>query len=153
MTPRPIRSLVVNSELPAITLFALSMTVLRSLKPLRQAGILAVALVFGLPPSFLQAQTAPATAVGQVRNFPPKTQLGELIVGTFPEASINGKPARFSASGRLLNESNLIVTPSSVYNRTILVRYELDFEGFINRAWLLNQAELKQAQEESRSTR
>jgi hypothetical protein len=96
------------------------------------------------------AQSAPATAIGEARKFPEKTKLGELTMGVFPEASLNGQAARFSASGRLINLTNMIVLPSSVYRQTLVVRYELDFQGNINRAWLLNPVELKIAQEEAR---
>jgi hypothetical protein len=96
------------------------------------------------------AQSAPATAIGEARKFPEKTKLGELTIGVFPEASLNGQAARFSASGRLINLTNMIVLPTSVYRQTLVVRYELDFQGNINRAWLLNPVELKIAQEEAR---
>lgn len=96
------------------------------------------------------AQSAPATAIGEARKFPEKTKLGELTIGVFPEANLNGQAARFSASGRLINLTNMIVLPSSVYQQSLVVRYELDFQGNINRAWLLNPVELKIAQEEAR---
>jgi hypothetical protein len=96
------------------------------------------------------AQSAPATAIGEARKFPEKTKLGELIVGVFPEVMLNGQNGRFSASGRLINLTNMIVVPSSVYQKTMLVRYELDVQGNIQRAWLLNPVELKIAQEEAR---
>jgi hypothetical protein len=98
------------------------------------------------------AQNAPVTAIGEARKFPDKSRLGELTIGVFPEASLNGQTARFSASGRLLNTSNMIVVPSTVYRQALVVRYELDFEGNINRAWQLNPVELKIAQEEARKT-
>jgi hypothetical protein len=98
------------------------------------------------------AQSAPVTAVGDTRNFPAKTKLGELVIDVFPEASLNGRAARFSASGRLINETNFIVLPSSVYQRKLTVRYELDFEGNIQRAWLLNAAELKIARDEAQQS-
>jgi hypothetical protein len=96
------------------------------------------------------AQSAPATSIGDARKFPDKTKLGELIIGVFPEARLNGQAVRFSASGRLINQGNMIVLPSSVFRQTLTVRYEVDFEGNISRAWLLNPIELKIAQEEAR---
>jgi hypothetical protein len=98
------------------------------------------------------AQNLPATGIGEARKFPDKSKLGELVIGVFPEASLNGQPTRFSASGRLINLTNMIVLPSSVYQQTLVVRYELDTQGNINRAWLLNPAELKIAHEQARNT-
>ena len=99
------------------------------------------------------AQTQPVTAIDGKRNFPAKSQLGTLTIGVFPEATLNGQATRFSASGRLYNTSNMIVQPSSVYNQPQVVRFELNFEGQINRAWLLNDAELKIAQDEAAARR
>lgn len=118
--------------------------------PARVLFALGLLLLADFTPWQAWAQSAPATAIGEARKFPEKTKLGELTVGVFPEASLNGQPARFSASGRLINLTNMIVLPSSVYQQTVVVRYELDFQGNINRAWLLNPVELKIAQEEAR---
>ncbi len=122
-----------SQALSASALFALGILALANLTPMQAWG-----------------QSAPATAIGEARKFPEKTKLGELTIGVFPEASLNGQVARFSASGRLINLTNMIVLPSSVYQQTLVVRYELDFQGNINRAWLLNPVELKIAQEEAR---
>jgi hypothetical protein len=103
-----------------------------------------------LPASSVWAQSAPATGLGEARNFPEKSKLGELNLGVFPEASLNGQSARFSAGGRLINVSNMIVLPSSVYRQTLIVRYELDVQGNISRAWLLNPTELRIAQDEAK---
>lgn len=122
--------------------------------PIRALRLLGLALALSgttLISAQVCAQSAPATGLGEVRKFPDKSKLGELVIGVFPEATLNGQATRFSASGRLINLSNMIVLPSSVYQQTLIVRYELDTMGNINRAWLLSPAELKIAQEQGRS--
>jgi hypothetical protein len=119
---------------------------------LANAKLLVLGLIFSfsLPLSPLWAQSAPATAIGEARQFPAKSRLGELTIGVFPEARLNGQAIRFSAGGRLINLTNMIVLPSSVFQQALVVRYELDFSGNIQRAWLLNPVELRIAQEDAR---
>ncbi len=131
---RPARIVVFTSSATSVALAALVLTIFATNLPLFQVW----------------AQSAPATGLGEVRNFPEKSKLGELIIGVFPEASLNGQSVRFAAGGRLINVSNMIVLPSSVYRQTLVVRYELDFQGNISRAWLLNPAELRIAQEDAK---
>ncbi len=95
------------------------------------------------------AQSVPATGIDGTRNFPAASRLGELVIGFFPEASLDGQATRFSAAGQLLDTENRILVPSGVYGQTLLVRYELDSTGAIRRAWLLNEAELQIARDEA----
>jgi hypothetical protein len=133
---RPARIAGFTSSATSVALAALALTIFATNLPLFQVW----------------AQSAPATGLGEARNFPEKSKLGELIIGVFPEASLNGQSARFSAGGRLINVSNMIVLPSSVYRQTLVVRYELDFQGNISRAWLLNPVELRIAQEDAKKS-
>jgi hypothetical protein len=71
-------------------------------------------------------------------------------MGNFPQASIDGQAIRFAAGGRILNESNLSVTPMSV-TQPVIVRYRLDFQGQIQDAWILNPSEIVTARREPRA--
>ena len=95
-----------------------------------------------------QAQNQPVTSIDGARNFPAKSKLVEMTVGVFPDATINGQAARFGAGGRILNQDNLIIIPSTIFNKTLRVLIEMDFSGNnINRAWILNDKEMKLAEE------
>ena len=78
------------------------------------AALVLTVFATNLPRFQVRAQSAPATGLGEARNFPEKSKLGELIIGVFPEASLNGQSARFSAGGRLINVSNMIDRKSVV---------------------------------------
>ena len=80
----------------------------------------------------------------QPRSFPEKSRVGWLEVGVFPQASIDGNPVRFTAGGRIHDQSNRIVMPASLSGGAT-VRFELDPGGQVQRAWILTPAEIEAA--------
>lgn len=79
-------------------------------------------------------------ALAQLRNFPPKTKVGMLQMGNFPEALLDNQRIRFAPGVRLLNEHNIAVVPMSIEGPK-RIRYRLDSLGQIDLAWILTTAE------------
>jgi hypothetical protein len=63
-----------------------------------------------------------------------------LDMGVFPEARIDGRDVRFAPGARILNESNVLITPASL-QQAVMVRYRFDPLGLVIEAWILNSAE------------
>lgn len=117
--------------------------------PARRRQLLEWAAILGaagvLASTSARAQTdAPLV---NLRRFPPHTKVGKLLVGVFPEATLNGKPVRFSPGGRIFDQQNVIAIPSTL-TAPVIVRYHLDFLGQIDQAWVLTDAELEAARRE-----
>ena len=89
---------------------------------------------------------ATVTAQAQNRVFPEKTSLGNLELGNFPEAKLNGKDARFAPGGRIINVNNASMLPMTVQG-PIQVLYQLDTMGQIQTAWLLTNDEVSAAKQ------
>lgn len=80
----------------------------------------------------------------QVRPFPAGTKVGELLMGYFPEGTIDGKAVRFAPGTRFLNADNSGVMPSTL-QQLVVVRYRLDAQGQVDRVWILSRDEVAQA--------
>lgn len=78
------------------------------------------------------------------RPFPAIAKRGVLSVGPFPEIVLNGKARRMSMSGRIFNQQNLIQMPASVTGSNLVVNYTEDFQGYVDRVWLLDEREAAQ---------
>ena len=78
------------------------------------------------------------------RPFPAIAKRGVLNMGPFPEIILNGKVRQMSASGRIFNEQNLIQMPASITGNNLVVNYTEDFQGNVDRVWLLNAQEAEQ---------
>lgn len=78
------------------------------------------------------------------RPFPAIAKRGVLDMGPFPEIVLNGKARRLSAGGRIFNQQNLIQMPASVTGSNLVVNYTEDFQGNVDRVWLLNEREAAQ---------
>ena len=74
----------------------------------------------------------------QVRNFPVDSKLGDLTAVSFPVFKINGQTFQMAAGGQVRGVDNLI----------ILVRYQLDFSGYLHRVWFITPDEVKAAERE-----
>ncbi len=85
----------------------------------------------------------------QERVFPDAARLGWLQVGVFPEATLDGKAIRLSPGARILDESNLVVTPGSVSGRR-RVLYLVDGTGELLTVWLLTADEIRSAERRPR---
>ncbi|MGB7302480.1 MAG: hypothetical protein WBD34_24460 [Burkholderiaceae bacterium] len=80
-------------------------------------------------------------ALAQARALPAEARTGNLTMGVFPVAAVNGKPVRFSPGARILNQANQLVLPASVTGK-VPIAYILDFQGQIKQAWLVTNAEI-----------
>ncbi|RJG02132.1 hypothetical protein [Noviherbaspirillum sedimenti] len=78
------------------------------------------------------------------RPFPANAKRGVLNMGPFPEIALNGQPRRMSAGGRIFNEQNLIQMPASVTGNNLMVNYTEDFQGNVDRVWILTEQEAAQ---------
>ncbi|MBI3348616.1 MAG: hypothetical protein HY020_15585 [Burkholderiales bacterium] len=83
------------------------------------------------------------TAQAQTHRFFPATALrGELIITQFPDAQLNGKPARLAPGARVKNDNNLWVPPAGLAGQKLTVHYTVESSGLIMDVWVLNPAEL-----------
>jgi hypothetical protein len=86
----------------------------------------------------LGAAVVASSASAQVqRNFPREALRGDLVVGAFPEASLNGKPARFAPGARIFGLSNTFELPHTIAGRKAKVHYTVDMQGQLRDVWIL----------------
>ena len=96
-------------------------------------------LVFAVSATVL---CAPAQAQ-QHRFFPPTALRGELIVTQFPDALINGKPAKLAPGARVFGDTGLMQSPASLTGQKNIVHYVIEeSSGLVLTVWVLNPAEL-----------
>jgi hypothetical protein len=86
----------------------------------------------------------------QTRTFPAATKVGVLQVTQHPQALLDKKAVQLAPGARILNESNIFITPTALTNPTP-VRYRLDSLGHVLEVWVLTQAELDKAKAEAAS--
>lgn len=87
----------------------------------------------------LVAVTLVAPAAAQVqRNFPADALRGTLVVGTPPEATLNGQAARLAPGSRIRSQDNLLVMSATLSGTTLLVHYTLDPLGLVKDVWILS---------------
>jgi hypothetical protein len=79
---------------------------------------------------------SPASAQVQ-RNFPREALRGDLVVGVFPEAVLNGKPARFAPGARIFGLNNTFELPGTIAGRKAKVHYTVDPMGQLRDVWIL----------------
>lgn len=84
------------------------------------------------------------------RPFPAVAKRGTLNLGAFPEIVLNGQSRRMSAAGRIYNRQNLIQMPASVTGSNLVVNYTEDFQGNVDRVWILNEQEAAQSPAEQK---
>lgn len=100
---------------------------------LRCASLLALALTLALP------------AAAQVqRNFTRQALRGEVVFGTPPQVTLNGKPARLAPGARVRDTNNLIQMPATLVGRKAVVNYTLELEGQLLDVWILTAQEAAQ---------
>ena len=71
------------------------------------------------------------------RAFPQNALRGSLVIGTAPEAMLNGDPARLAPGVRIRNAANMVVVPTAVTGGPYLVNYTLDTSGLVKDVWIL----------------
>jgi len=91
-----------------------------------------------------------AFAFAVERPFPQIAKRGIFTMGAFPEIVLNGKARRMSAGGRIFNQDNLIQMPASISASDVVVNYTEDFEGYVDRIWILTPREAAQTPAEQK---
>ncbi|MFT7723174.1 MAG: hypothetical protein QM788_10130 [Roseateles sp.] len=76
------------------------------------------------------------------RFFPANALRGELVITQFPDARLNGRPARLAPGARVKNDANLWVPPAGLAGQKFIVHYTVESSGLIMDVWVLNAAEL-----------
>lgn len=84
------------------------------------------------------------------RPFPANAKRGVFTMGPFPEIVLNGKVRYMSAAGRVFNQQNLIQIPASITGSNHVVNYTEDFQGNVDRVWLLDAREAAQTPAEQK---
>ncbi len=97
---------------------------------LRCASSLFIAFVLALP----------ATAQVQ-RNFSAKALRGEVVFGTPPQVTLNGKPARLAPGARIRDANNLLLMSSALVGGKAVINYTTELEGMLLDVWILSPAE------------
>lgn len=91
-----------------------------------------------------------ASAFAVERPFPPIAKRGTFTMVAFPEIVLNGQQRRMAAGGRVFNQDNLIQMPASVSGSNLVVNYTEDFQGNVDRIWILTAQEAAQSPAEQR---
>lgn len=88
------------------------------------------------------AATCLVAQAQQHRVFPAHALRGELLITQFPDALMNGKPARLAPGARIKGDTNLWMPPASLTGQKVVVHYTVETSGLIMDVWILNPAEL-----------
>ena len=87
------------------------------------------------------AFVAPAAAQVQ-RSFPQNAMRGALVMGTPPEITLNGQPARLAPGVRIRNQANMLEMTGALTGQRLLVNYTFeDTSGLISNVWILRPEE------------
>ena len=82
-------------------------------------------------------------AQAQTHRFFPATALRcELVITQFPDALLNGKPARLAPGSRIKGDTNLWIPPAGLTGQKLIVHYTVETSGLIMDVWVLNPVEL-----------
>ena len=88
------------------------------------------------------ALSLPAQAQMQ-RHFPANALRGEFAMQTFPDISINHKPARMAPGGRVWGDTGLLQQPGGLIGGRYIVNYRVEeSSGLVMEVWILNPVEL-----------
>ncbi len=82
-------------------------------------------------------------AWAQLRAIPPDTKRGELTHVHENVMQLDGKQVRLAPGALIRDTNNIIVLPTMVPARAV-VRYRIDNQGMLNRAWILSPQEAAQ---------
>ena len=94
--------------------------------------------------ALLMAGWLSLAALAFERPFPANALRGKMTPGYFPDVSIDGKPRRLSPAARIFNRDNMIEMPAALRGSDIVVNYTVDFQGYIDRIWILTAEEAAQ---------
>jgi hypothetical protein len=87
------------------------------------------------------ALALPLAAQAQ-RTFTAKALRGEVVFGTPPEITLNGKPARLAPGARIRDENNMLHLPGSLAGKKFVVNYTTELEGMLLDVWILSRSEM-----------
>ncbi len=90
----------------------------------------------------LAAALALPAAAQVPRNFSSKALRGDVVFGTPPEITLNGKPARLAPGARIRDQNNRLVVPVMLVGGKAVVNYTVETEGTLLDVWLLTPAEI-----------
>lgn len=88
------------------------------------------------------ALALPAAAQLQ-RNFTAKALRGEVVFGTPPEITLNGKPARLAPGARIRDDNNMVQMSGALVGRKLVVNYTTELEGMLLDVWILSRSEME----------
>ena len=75
------------------------------------------------------------------RPFPDTVKRGTLLTSGYTTVLINGKERKLSPATVIRNQDNLIEQPASLPNTPMVINYTENFEGEIDRIWILSSDE------------
>lgn len=84
--------------------------------------------------------SAPAAAQVQ-RAFPQNAMRGALVMGTPPEITLNGQPARLAPGARIRNQNNMLEMSGALVGQRLLVNYTLENGVLVKDVWILRAEE------------
>ncbi len=95
---------------------------------------------------FLLGMTTLSNAGAQAleRPFPQHAKRGVMVVGSYPQVSLNGSQRRLSAGGWIRNVRNTVDLPVTLQGQELTVNYTENQQGEIDRAWILSPQEASQ---------
>ena len=86
------------------------------------------------------ALALPVAAQAQ-RNFSAKALRGEVVFGTPPEVTLNGKPARLAPGARIRDPNNMLLMSGTLVGGKAVVNYTTELQGMLLDVWILSPAE------------
>ncbi len=88
----------------------------------------------------LACTASPVFSQSVIRTLPEEAKRGYLTHVRENVVSLDGKATRLAAGGHIRGRNNMILMPAAV-PRDSLVKYQLDAEGNLQRAWVLTAEE------------
>ncbi len=82
-----------------------------------------------------------AAAQGIRREAPKDVVLGQLVITTPPEVTLDGKPDRLSPGSRIRDLNNMLVLSGGLVGKTLPVVYRRDAAGLVHEVWILTNEE------------
>lgn len=85
----------------------------------------------------------PSVVAGVPRFFPENTAKGTLVVFSPTTGEIDGKAVTIAPGVQIRDPYNMTILPGMI-QEPVLVRYQIDVAGFVNKVWILSQLEAAQ---------
>jgi hypothetical protein len=89
----------------------------------------------------LCASALPAAAQVQ-RHFPQDALRGDIIIGTPPVISVNGRSAQLAPGARIRDMNNMLALSASISGARFTANYTIDTGGQVKDVWVLRPDEL-----------